>query len=72
MKPATNGQLLVAAIMALALVSFLAITHSVSKTADAGIYEIEVSNLPDGIWLPAEELAPDRIAPHYGREKSRR
>ncbi len=72
MKPATSGQLLVAAIMALALVSFLAITHTVSKTANAGIYEIEVSNLPYSNLFPAEVLVPDRVAPHYGREKVRR
>ena len=72
MKPATWGQLLVVVVMALALISFLAITHAVSKTANAGIYEVEVSSLPSAVWIPSVRKGSDQVAPQDGREKSRR
>ena len=72
MKPSTWGRLLVAAVMALALVSFLTITHSVSKIANAGIYEIEELSLPYTVWIPSLRKGPEHVAPQNGREKSGR
>ena len=72
MKPATWGRLLVMAVMALALFSFLAITHSVSKTANAGIYEVEALSLPYAVWIPSLRKGPEHVSPQNGREKSGR
>jgi hypothetical protein len=45
MKSSTQGKLLLGAIMALALSSYVAITAHSSRSAGAGIYEVEASNL---------------------------
>ena len=45
MKPSIRGKLLLGAIMALALSSYVAITANASKAVGAGIYEVAASNL---------------------------
>ena len=45
MKPSIRGKLLLGAIVALALSSYVAITANASKAVGAGIYEVEASEL---------------------------
>lgn len=45
MKPSTQGKLLLAAIMALALVCYVAITAHSSKSNGAGIYEVVANDI---------------------------
>ena len=53
MKPGTHGKLLLGAIMALALLSYVAITANASRAVGAGIYEVEASSLSYADFLPA-------------------
>ena len=45
MKPSTQGKLLLAVIMALALLCYVAITAQTSKARDAGIYEVTAGDV---------------------------
>jgi hypothetical protein len=45
MKSSSHGKLLLGAIMVLALASYVAITAHSSRSAGAGIYEVEAANL---------------------------
>ena len=54
MNPSTRSQLLLAAIMALALLSYLAIAVNSSHAQGGGIYELEASNLADTMWPTSE------------------
>lgn len=45
MKTSTQGKLVLGAIMVLALLSYVAITAHSSRSAGAGIYEVEASKL---------------------------
>ena len=65
MKPCERGRLLVGAIMALALMSYLTITASASKATGAGIYEVELSDLAYADFLTSSLLRPDRRLAHH-------
>lgn len=68
-NPGTVGRLLLAAIMVVALLSYLTITTTASKSAGAGIYELEVSNLALATLLASE---PAQLKQSPARTRHRR